>query len=605
MVKLRIGTKIILGYISILIISSALVAFLAMLLFSINNISLFLADDAIPLMGQASRLERSLARIDLSMSSFYYSQDEQFYKRAQDVLPEIDATFNEIDKNLSDFDSSEKDQLAAMAAALKKQAGIVKEHMGKNAGDMAALKKARDDFRNQRQNAFDQVVVLYEQIKQEIQKANEAGDQTTTGRMNSYLEYIDGLWVNAETANVLFWEGQARRNQQYIDETKDKMTLVAKTLADISGDELNPELRAMVDKLEKSVPASQAALNEFVNKWTQCEQNNKELTGLIAKAESGITDLYRKAEELTGLVASDTRAMVSKSLTASFAGLACMLLVGVLCAIFITGSITGSIKKTIRDLMEEAGEVEKNAAILARSSEQLSRGASDNALSLQAVRSTLDELKAMTGRNSDTAVETSKLMDKSRQAAQNAGQAMTRLSEAMGDISRYGDEVVKIIKVIDEIAFQTNLLALNAAVEASRAGEAGAGFAVVAEEVRNLAGRSAEAAKNTAALIDSTIQSIGFGSTMVKSTEEDFSSMTTELDQVGRLVAGVAEASKEQSAGIKNIETAMQEMETVTRETASAAGQSSSTGQSLAGQSVSLLKTVDELTSMVLGSGRL
>ena len=135
-------------------------------------------------------------------------------------------------------------------------------------------------------------------------------------------------------------------------------------------------------------------------------------------------------------------------------------------------------------------------------------------------------------------------------------------------ISKASEETSKIIKTIDEIAFQTNLLALNAAVEAARAGEAGAGFAVVADEVRNLAMRAAEAAKNTADLIEGTVKKVQDGSLLVATTNDAFSQVKESTTQVGNLVSEITEASKEQSSGIEQVNIAISEMDKVVQQNA-------------------------------------
>jgi methyl-accepting chemotaxis protein len=172
----------------------------------------------------------------------------------------------------------------------------------------------------------------------------------------------------------------------------------------------------------------------------------------------------------------------------------------------------------------------------------------------------------------------------------------------MEEISRSGNEIGKIIKTIDEIAFQTNLLALNAAVEAARAGEAGAGFAVVADEVRNLAIRSAEAAKNTADLIASTIANINSGAEMVNATAENFKIVETHSSKVAQLVSEVAEASKEQSSGIGQINTAMSEMDKVTQSNAATAEEAASAAGQLSLQAGNLLSAVNEMEVLAHGA---
>jgi len=179
--------------------------------------------------------------------------------------------------------------------------------------------------------------------------------------------------------------------------------------------------------------------------------------------------------------------------------------------------------------------------------------------------------------------------------------SLDELTLSMGEISKASEETSKIIKTIDEIAFQTNLLALNAAVEAARAGEAGAGFAVVAEEVRNLALRSAEAAKNTAVLIEDTVKKIGDGSQIVSTTNDAFVKVGESTEKVEELVAEVTEASKEQSNGIEQVNIAITEMDKVVQQNAANAEESASASEELNAQAEQLKDYVGDLVALVTG----
>ena len=165
-------------------------------------------------------------------------------------------------------------------------------------------------------------------------------------------------------------------------------------------------------------------------------------------------------------------------------------------------------------------------------------------------------------------------MQEANRVVLEAGRYMKELKASMDKINSASDEMAKIIKTIDEIAFQTNLLALNAAVEAARAGEAGAGFAVVADEVRSLAIRAAEAAGSTTELIEGNISNINEGTTLVGTTDEAFSKVAESADKVAKLVAEIAAASGEQAQGIDQINRAAGEMDKVTQQVAANAEES-------------------------------
>ena len=234
--------------------------------------------------------------------------------------------------------------------------------------------------------------------------------------------------------------------------------------------------------------------------------------------------------------ASAQAASSGKALLLSLGAAASVL--GLLMAFFITRSVTGSIGRAVEGLTEGADQVASASSQVASASQELAEGASQQAASLEETSSSLEEMASMTKQNAENANQANALMNKTRQVVEQANGSMAHLTASMEEISRASEATSKIIKTIDEIAFQTNLLALNAAVEAARAGEAGAGFAVVADEVRNLAMRAAEAAKNTADLIEGTVKKIMEGSEVVQKTNAEFSEVQTSFRQDGRIGGG-------------------------------------------------------------------
>jgi methyl-accepting chemotaxis protein len=193
-------------------------------------------------------------------------------------------------------------------------------------------------------------------------------------------------------------------------------------------------------------------------------------------------------------------------------------------------------------------------------------------------------------------------MGQANQLVDKANLSMRELTDAMQQITSASEETSNIIKTIDEIAFQTNLLALNAAVEAARAGEAGAGFAVVADEVRNLAMRAAEAAKNTADLIEQTIQKVNDGSELVSETNTAFGEVADRAAKAGELVEEITAASREQSQGIDQVNNAVTEIDQVTQQNAASAEASSAASGEMRTQAEKMEAIVNKLVVFVNGS---
>jgi methyl-accepting chemotaxis protein len=254
-------------------------------------------------------------------------------------------------------------------------------------------------------------------------------------------------------------------------------------------------------------------------------------------------------------------------------------------------------------LAEGSSEVKNAAQQVAGVSQNLAQGASEQAAALQETSSSLEEMSSMTRANADNAKEADSLMTETARIVEAANRAMGDLIRSMREVSTASEETAKIIKTIDEIAFQTNLLALNAAVEAARAGEAGAGFAVVADEVRSLAMRAAEAAKNTASLIEGTVGKVKEGTDLVDKTGEAFNQVANSTGKVKELVAEIAAASGEQAQGVDQVNKTVAEMNKVTQQTAANAEESASASEQLNAQAEQMKEFVNELTVIVGGNG--
>ncbi len=283
----------------------------------------------------------------------------------------------------------------------------------------------------------------------------------------------------------------------------------------------------------------------------------------------------------------------------SLAGIS--LLAGILIAVFLTRSITKPINIIVDGLNEGAQQVATASEQLSASSQQLAEGNAEQASSIEETSSTLEESASMVQQNAENTKQAAMLAGQTKVVADKGNVEMQEMMASMGEIKKSSDQIAKIIKVIDEIAFQTNILALNAAVEAARAGDAGMGFAVVAEEVRNLAQRSAQAAKDTAAIIETNIELSEKGVTVAKKVGDSLSEITVQAKKVNELMDEIAAASQEQTQGIGQINKAVMQMEKVTQMSASSAEECASSSEELSAQALKLREIVQQLVSLVNG----
>lgn len=373
---------------------------------------------------------------------------------------------------------------------------------------------------------------------------------------------------------------------QYLISGQDTREQVKNSLSELKG------LSVATDDLKQKADV-------YRDKFFQTVANGEAKKAQVAK----IVDVARAGLKVAdGIEKSATEAYLStskfgKSVILSF------LVIGLLgcgaVATLLSRAIIRPIRRAIEGLDASSVKVTTASALVSDGSHELAEGTSQQAAAIEETSSSLEEMSSMTRRNAESARQANGLMSETRQVVTQADVSMQKLTESMRQVSQASEETFKIIKTIDEIAFQTNLLALNAAVEAARAGEAGAGFAVVADEVRNLAMRAAEAARNTAQLIEGTVKKIREGSDLVEATSREFTQVTQSSSNAGDLVGEIVAASEEQAQGIAQISKAVAEMDKVVQRNAASAQESSSASEVMNAQAETMKEFVSDLVALI------
>ncbi|HYD51718.1 MAG TPA: methyl-accepting chemotaxis protein [Gemmatimonadaceae bacterium] len=387
--------------------------------------------------------------------------------------------------------------------------------------------------------------------------------------MRATIAYIDGLREAAEAV--------ARGDLAHDVTPRSDLDVLSRSLQGAIA-----AVRGMVSELDGLTHAARAGRLEQRGDPARFTGGYRDVVlGVNATLEAVVQPLGEAQRVLRLLAARDLTGRMEGELAGAFAEMRTVL----------HGAL-----ETVAVLLSQAQaaseQVSGAAGQIAGASDALARGASEGAATVEEIGASMRQVTAMVQASAAHADEARALTDEMHRSAEEGKASLGRLSASIQEIKGASDATAKIVRTIDEIAFQTNLLALNAAVEAARAGEAGRGFAVVAEEVRALAIRSADAAKQTAALIESAVTAAGVGVALEADVDANFATIESRLGRVVRVVDAIAAASREQRAGVTGVDRALTQVNDATQETAAHAEESASAAQELASQAETLRELV-------------
>lgn len=426
-----------------------------------------------------------------------------------------------------------------------------------------------------------------------------------TKLLNDMMDGVNQVAIRMRNV-VLLEDFTAKQEQQKeIEKQRTKYNKASEELEKTVSDSRGIEFRANI----KQAASKSTQLTNIVVELG-LKNNIKEATQLLIKEAAPANDNVRKAIEeyvayQNGKNVKDEEAAqlaYKRGATISISIGICVFIIGILIAIFLTRSITKPVAQIIQELTGGANQVAAASEQLAASSEQLAEGSSEQAASIQETSSSLEETASAVEQNTENTRQAARLSSEAKESADKGYEEMKDMMESMAEIKTSSDQISKIIKVIDEIAFQTNILALNAAIEAARAGDAGMGFAVVADEVRKLAQRSAQAAKDTAVIIESNIELSQKGVASAKKVNESLEEISIQIKKVHELMDEIVAASQEQTQGIMQINKAIAQMNQVIEENAGSAEESASASEELSSQAESMKEIVKKLAILVDGN---
>lgn len=591
--SLKLGTKIGIGFGIVIFISIFFCSLCIFKMKSVNNITSELSLQDVPEVEMANNIERSFSTAIFSARGYAFTEEKSFLAETCKELEETKKILKEARGHAEKYNNQElKKTLENITANLNDYEVIFKK--------AADLTEVMNNERNNAAESFSGFAKFCsEYIEAQTAKKDEKNAQDCIAKICMMHDIID----LAAASRTDIWKAIAKREPSlFQDAVQKSQSIINKKLEDIKARTSQEAELKLIAQINKTARNYFVNLDGYLKFWLQREdfRKKRELIAVNIQADIKNSAIGRMRDAIEG--ANTAAKGISAASFTMFGGLMLAAVVGIIVGLLITNGITRPIRKVIEWLNSSASHTAVVSSELSNSSNQVAESAGHQAAALEETSASLEEMNSMIRANMDNVGKAITLMDEAKRIVGSGNEAIKRMDAAMNDISAASKETAKIVKTIDEIAFQTNLLALNAAVEAARAGEAGKGFAVVAEEVRALAQRSAEAAKNTSSMIEETINKVADGIEVTAITKDAFTRIIGSATSVAGIVNEIATATEEQSKGIGQISKAVAEMDSVTQSNAASAEEMAASSEELSGQSAEMKSVVDELAMMVTGA---
>ena len=608
--NMKLGTKIGVGFGALIVIAMLLGGLAVVNMTRVKTISTNLVEKQVPEVAVANDVALGSLTTMYQVRGYAYTEDTKFLEDGRKALAAVKENLKKAQDHAAKQDIPLLKQNAAKAEAkvleyeaLLNDAVVKTEAMAK---DKANSLEMADKYMKAGYAYLDS---QDQQQKEEIKAATAA--QATAGKVDWAAKMEDRALKISDASDIVdlgnairigTWQAIATRDPKLFQETEKKFEEVNKKLDELKSKTTQEVNLKQIEECRVAGKAYSDCMTSFLTNWFAREELTKKRVEVGDAVVQAAKETAQGGMDDTTKGSSQAAASLTTASTTMIIGLIVALLIGIVLAIFITRSITGPINRVIAGLTEGAEQITSASGQVAQSSQSMAEGASEQASSLEEISSSLEEMSSMTKQNADNAKQTNITATEARSGAEKGSEVMKRMAGAIDKIKTSSDQTAKILKTIDEIAFQTNLLALNAAVEAARAGDAGKGFAVVAEEVRNLAMRSAEAARNTAALIEDSQKNADNGVTVSVEVAEILNQIVAGSQKVTQLSAEVSSGSNEQAQGIEQVNIAVSQLDKVTQSNAANAEESASASEELSAQARELSEMVTTLVQIVGGS---
>ncbi|MCC6699294.1 MAG: MCP four helix bundle domain-containing protein [Candidatus Hydrogenedentes bacterium] len=611
--NMKLGTKIGVGFAVLIVIVLILGGVAVVSMLSVKTKAVGLAEKYVPEVGIANTIERNWLEMMFAARGYAFTKGTTYLDQTREKMESVKTGITNAKQHadthslpaLREKSSAAEEGALAYERLFDETLTVVSAMDTEEKASLVAADKYMEIC-----NAFlgAQIKTLDEEMATALQGGIAADGTQKTVTLDSLRERVrktvicNDIIDLGNAIRVGTWHAIAQRNPELFKETQAKFTEVNAKL-----DELQAITRQEVNlkQIEDCRAAGQeylGCMDRFLTAWSQREELDKKRNEQAQIVLHAAQDVAKLGMDNSQHGANDAEAALTTASMTMIVGLLASTIISIVLAFVITRSITGPVRRIIEGLTGGADQTASAAGQVAQSSQSMAEGASEQASSLEETSASLEEMTSMTKQNADNAAQAKNLAAAANASADKGAQSMAKMSQAIDDIKKSSDETAKIIKTIDEIAFQTNLLALNAAVEAARAGDAGKGFAVVAEEVRNLAQRSAEAARNTSSMIEGSVKNAENGVQISREVAEALNEIAETARKVNSLVAEIAVASNEQSQGIEQVNTAVAQMDVVTQRNAASSEESASAAEELSAQAEEMRRMVNELRSMVGGS---